>query len=128
MDTLLTIGTVLLGAICWILLETAWNSSIMDAIQARILKLSKEMLDKLKNKVFGDSQTDKFEIGEIVRWPGWHIGVKNVTRDYKYGVLMSIYTGVIDKREIKIAEILPFGQDKPIKISLILVKKSDLED
>ena len=100
----------------------------MDAIQARILKLSKEMLDKLKNKVFGDSQTDKFEIGEIVRWPGWHIGVKNVTRDYKYGVLMSIYTGVIDKREIKIAEILPFGQDKPIKISLILVKKSDLED
>ena len=100
----------------------------MDAIQVKILKLSKEMLDKLKNKVFGDSQTDKFEIGEIVMWPGWHIQDKNVTRNYKYGVLLSIYTGKLDKREIKIAKILPFGGDKPIKISLILVKKSDLED
>ena len=86
------------------------------------------MLEKLKNKVFGDSQTEKFEIGEIVRWPGWKHTAENVTRDYKYGVLMSIYTGILDKREIKIAEILPFGQDKPIKISLLLVKKSDLED
>ena len=109
-------------------METAWNSSIMDPIQARILKLSKEMLDKLKNKVLGDSQTDKFEIGEIVRWPGWHHGMENVTRTYKYGVLLSIYTGILDKRDIKIAEILPFGAKNPIKISLILVKKSDLED
>tara|TARA_B100001094_G_scaffold320723_1_gene367368 strand:- start:1465 stop:1767 length:303 start_codon:yes stop_codon:yes gene_type:complete len=100
----------------------------MDAIQAKILKLSKEMLDKLKNKVLGDSQTENFEIGEIVRWPGWKHTAENVTRNYKYGVLMSIYTGKLDKREIKIAEILPFGQDKPIKISLLLVKKSDLED
>ena len=86
------------------------------------------MLEKLKNKVFGDSQTLKFEVGEIVRWPGWHIEDKNVSRDYKYGVLLSIYTGKLDKREIKIAEILPFGHEKPIKISLLLVKKSDLED
>lgn len=100
----------------------------MDAIQARILRLSKEMLDKLKNKVFGDSQTEKFEIGEIVKWPGWHIEHEKVSRNYKYGVLLSIYTGKLDKREIKIAEILPFGQDKPIKISLLLVKKSDLKD
>ncbi len=100
----------------------------MDAIQVKILKLSKEMLDKLKNKVFGDSQTEKFDIGEIVRWPGWHIEHEKVSRDYKYGVLMSIYTGKLDKREIKIAEILPFGHSKPVKISLILVKKSDLED
>jgi hypothetical protein len=41
---------------------------------------------------------------------------------------MSIYTGKLDKREIKIAEILPFGASKPVKISLILVKKSDLKD
>ena len=109
-------------------METAWNSSIMDAIQARILKLSKEMLDKLKNKVFGDSKTQDFEVGEIVMWPGWHIGEEKVSRNYKYGVLLSIYTGRLDTRDIKIAEILPFGQDKPIKISLILVKKSDLED
>ena len=128
MDTLFTIETALLAAICWILMETAWNSSIMDAIQARILKLSKEMLDKLKNKVFGDSQTDKFDVGEIVRWPGWHHTAENVGRNYKYGVLLSIYTGVLDKREIKIAKILPFGYEKPINISLILVKKSDLED
>ena len=100
----------------------------MDSIQARILKLSKEMLDKLKNKVFGDSQTEKFEIGEIVRWPGWHHTPENVTRNYKYGVLLSIYTGILDKRDIKIAEILPFGMQNPVKISLILVKKSDLED
>ena len=100
----------------------------MDAIQARILKLSKEMLDKLKNKVFGDSQTEKFEIGEIVRWPGWDHQPENVTRNYKYGVLLSIYTGKLDKRDIKIAEILPFGAKKSVKISLILVKKSDLED
>ena len=86
------------------------------------------MLDKLKNKVFGDSQTEKFEIGEIVRWPGWKHTAENVTRDYKYGVLMSIYTGILDKREIKIAEILPFGAHRTIKISLILVKKSDLKD
>jgi len=86
------------------------------------------MLDKLKNKVFGDSQTEKFDIGEIVRWPGWHIEHEKVSRDYKYGVLMSIYTGKLDKREIKIAEILPFGYSEPVKISLILVKKSDLED
>jgi len=86
------------------------------------------MLEKLKNKVLGDSQTLKFDIGEIVRWPGWHIQPNNVARDYKYGVLMSIYTGKLDKREIKIAEILPFGGQKPVKISLLLVKKSDLED
>ena len=86
------------------------------------------MLEKLKNKVLGDSQTEKFELGEIVRWPGWDHSALEVTRNYKYGVLLSIYTGVLDKREIKIAEILPFGQDKPIKISLLLVKKSDLED
>ena len=109
-------------------METVWNSSIMDPIQARILKLSKEMLEKLKNKVLGDSQTLKFEVGEIVRWPGWQHTAENVVRDYKYGVLMSIYTGVLDKREIKIAKILPFGESKPVKISLILVKKSDLED
>ena len=100
----------------------------MDPIQARILKLSKEMLDKLKNKVLGDSQTLKFEIGEIVRWPGWEHKEENVSRNYKYGVLMSIYTGKLDKREIKIAKILPFGCTKPVKISLILVKKSDLKD
>ena len=86
------------------------------------------MLDKLKNKVLGDSQTEKFEVGEIVRWPGWHINHENVSRDYKYGVLLSIYTGKLDKREIKIAKILPFGHSTPINISLILVKKSDLED
>ena len=100
----------------------------MDSIQTKILKISQEMLDKLKNKVFGDSQVDKFEIGEIVKWPGWNQEALTVTRDYKYGVLLSIYTGILDKREIKIAEILPFGQDKPIKISLLLVKKSNLED
>ncbi len=86
------------------------------------------MLDKLKNKVLGDSQTEKFDIGEIVMWPGWKHTAENVTRNYKYGVLLSIYTGKLDKREIKIAEILPFGEDIPIKISLILVKKSDLKD
>jgi len=86
------------------------------------------MLDKLKNKVLGDSQTLKFEVGEIVRWPGWDHKAENVTRNYKYGVLLSIYTGILDKRDIKIAEILPFGTKKPIKISLLLVKKSDLKD
>ena len=86
------------------------------------------MLEKLKNKVLGDSQTLKFEVGEIVRWPGWQHTNENVTRNYKYGVLMSVYTGKLDKREIKIAEILPFGVKKPIKISLILVKKSKLKD
>ena len=100
----------------------------MDPIQARTLKLSKEMLEKLKNKVFGDSQVGKFEVGEIIRWPGWHHTKEDVTRIYKYGVIMSIYTGVLDKRKIQIAEILPFGGQKPVKISLLLVKKSDLED
>ena len=100
----------------------------MDPIQARILKLSKEMLEKLKNKVLGDSQTLKFDVGEIVRWPGWEHTAESVSRNYKYGVLMSVYTGKLDKREIKIAEILPFGASNTIKISLILVKKSDLED
>ena len=86
------------------------------------------MLEKLKNKVLGDSQVEKFEVGEIIRWPGWEHTAENVTRNYKYGVLLSIYTGVLDKREIKIAKILPFGSSKPINISLILVKKSDLKD
>ena len=86
------------------------------------------MLEKLKNKVLGDSQTQKFEVGEIIRWPGWHIDHEKVSRDYKYGVLMSIYTGKLDKRDIKIAKILPFGASKPIHISLLLVKKSDLDD
>ena len=86
------------------------------------------MLEKLKNKVFGDSQVDKFEIGEIVRWPGWRHEVEGVVRINKYGVLLSIYNGVLDKRTIKIAEILPFGGQKPVKISLLLIKKSDLED
>tara|TARA_R110000851_G_scaffold315887_2_gene478685 strand:+ start:3368 stop:3628 length:261 start_codon:yes stop_codon:yes gene_type:complete len=86
------------------------------------------MLDKLKNKVLGDSQTGKFNVGEIVRWPEWRHDGENVIRNYKYGMILSIYTGIIDKRQIKIAEVLPFGEDIPIKISLLLVKKSDLKD
>tara|TARA_Y100000593_G_scaffold91146_2_gene179196 strand:+ start:1367 stop:1669 length:303 start_codon:yes stop_codon:yes gene_type:complete len=100
----------------------------MDPIQARILKLSKKILEKLKNNIFGESQVDKFKIGEIVRWQGWDIKPEKVDRIYKYGVLMSISDRYIDNRSIKVAEILPFGEQKPIKISLILVKKSDLED
>ena len=78
------------------------------------------MLDKLKNKVLGDSQTEKFDIGEIIMWPGWRLDDEKVSRDYNYGVLLSIYTGRLDKRDIKIAKILTFGTSKPIKISLIL--------
>jgi len=100
----------------------------MDALQRIILKIDKKMLEKLKNKALGESQMDNFDVGEIVRWPGWHIKAENVTRNYKYGVLLSIYTGILDKREIKIAEILPFGEEKPIRIALILLKKSDLKD
>lgn len=90
--------------------------------------MSKKLINKLKNKVFGDSKVDKFSAGDIVRWPGWEINNDGTRRIYKYGVLLSIYTGILDKRQIKIAKILPFGQEKPIHISLILVKKSDLED
>ena len=100
----------------------------MDKKRKIKLKLSKELLKKRQNEVFGESAMGKFAIGEIVRWPGWLIESKGVSRDYKYGVLMSIYTGKLDKRDIKIAEILPFGEEKPVKISLLLVKKSDLED
>lgn len=100
----------------------------MDALQRIILKLDKKMLEKLKNKALGDSRMHIFEIGEIVRWPGWKIEEEIVTRNYKYGVLLSIYTGILDKREIKIAEILPFGSKKPVRIALILLKKSDLKD
>ena len=97
----------------------------MDRKRELKLKLSKELLEKRKNSVFGESFVSKFVLGEIVRWPHTE---QNVVRIYKYGVLMSIYTGKLDKREIKIAEILPFGCINPVKISLILVKKSDLED
>lgn len=100
----------------------------MDRKRELKLKLSKELLEKRKNSVFGESFVSKFVLGEIVRWPGWQHTEQNVVRIYKYGVLMSIYTGKLDKREIKIAEILPFGHPSPVKISLILVKKSDLED
>ena len=86
------------------------------------------MLEKLKNNVFGTSQVGKFEVGEIIRWPAWKHGVESVDRIYKYGVLLSVADGIIDRRTIKIAEILPFGEQKVIKISLLLVKKSDLED
>ena len=109
-------------------MEIVWNSSIMDKKRKLKLKLRKELLEKRKNEVFGASQVDKYVLGEIVRWPGWEHTDYNVVRNYKYGVLLSIYTGVIDKRDIKIAEILPFGEDKPVKISLLLVKKSDLKD
>jgi hypothetical protein len=109
-------------------MEIAWNSSIMDAIQERILKLSKKMLEKLKNNVFGDSQVGKFKVGEIVMWNAWDLKPECVYRIHKYGVLLSLSDGIVDRRIIKIAEILPFGESKPIKISLMLVKKSDLED
>jgi len=100
----------------------------MDKKRKIRLKLSKELIEKRRNSVFGESAMGKFAIGEIVRWPYWQPTSENVVRDYKYGVLMSIYTGRLDKRDIKIAEILPLGEDKPVKISLLLVKKSDLED
>ena len=86
------------------------------------------MLEKLKNNIFGDSQEGKFEIGEIVMWRAWDIKPECVDRIHKYGVLLGTSDGIVDRRAIKIAEILPFGEQKPIKISLILVKKSDLED
>ena len=100
----------------------------MDPIQARILKLGKKMLEKLKNNIFGDSQEGKFKVGEIIRWQAWEVTEENVLQIYKYGVLMKVFDRNIDNRSIKVAEILPFGEEKTIKISLILVKKSDLED
>jgi len=100
----------------------------MDKKRKINLKFNKRLLQKRKNKVFGESQVDKYAVGEIIMWPGWGHNDENMVRIYKYGVLLSIYTGIIDKREIKIAEILPFGEDKPVKISLMLVKKSDLKD
>jgi len=100
----------------------------MDAIQARILKLSKKMLEKLKNDLFGASQEHKFKVGEIVMYGAWELKPECVDRIHKYGVLLGISDGIVDRRTIKIAEILPFGEIKSIKISLILVKKSDLED
>ena len=86
------------------------------------------MLEKLKNNVFGDSQEGKYEVGEIVMWRAWEITAEHVDRIHKYGVLLGVSNGLVDRRTIKIAEILPFGELKPIKISLILVKKSNLED
>ena len=86
------------------------------------------MLEKLKNNLFGDSQEGKFEIGEIVMYGAWDLKPESVDRIYKYGVLLGISGAIVDRRTIKIAEILPFGEQKSIKISLILVKKSDLED
>ena len=100
----------------------------MDPIQARILKLSKKILEKLKNNIFGASQENKYEVGEIVMWRTWDIRADYVARIHKYGVLLGISNGEVDRRTIKIAEILPFGEVIAIKISLILVKKSDLED
>ena len=90
--------------------------------------MSKKILQKLKNNVFGDSNASRFEIGEIVMWGAWDLQPEVVERIHKYGVLIAIIDGYVDHRTIKIAEILPFGESKPIKISLILVKKSDLED
>ena len=86
------------------------------------------MLEKLKNNIFGASQEDKYEVGEIVMWRTWDIKPDYVDRIHKYGVLLGISNGVVDRRTIKIAEILPFGESMTIKISLMLVKKSDLED
>ena len=100
----------------------------MDKKRKIRLKLSKELLEKRKNSVFGESAVSKFDLGEIVRWPYWQPTNENVVRKYKYGVLISIYTGKLDKRDIKIAEILPLGENKAVKISLLLVKKSDLKD
>ena len=100
----------------------------MDAIQARILKLSKKMLEKLKNNIFGASQEGKFKAGEIVMYGSWDIKPEKVDRIHKYGVLLGISDAIVDRRTIKIAEILPFGEEKTIKISLMLVKKSDLKD
>ena len=100
----------------------------MGKIREKIRKLSKKILQKLKNNVFGDSQEGKFKVGEIVRWQAWHIKPEAVVRKSKYGVLLGISDGIVDRRTIKIAEILPFGESTPIKISLILVKKSDLGD
>ena len=100
----------------------------MDKIREIILKLSKKLLQKLKNNAFGDSQVDKYEVGEIVRYQAWDLKPESVDRIHKYGVLLGISDGISDRRIIKIAEILPFGESKPIKISLMLVKKLDLED
>ena len=86
------------------------------------------MLEKLKNNLFGDSQASKFEVGEIVMYGAWELKPECVDRIHKYGVLLGLSDGIVDRRTIKIAEILPFGESRPIKISLILVKKSDLED
>ena len=86
------------------------------------------MLEKLKNNIFGASKEDKFKVGEIIRWQAWEITEETVLRVCKYGVLMKVFDRYVDNRSIKVAEILPFGEDKTIKISLILVKKSDLED
>ena len=90
--------------------------------------MSKKILQKLKNNVFGDSNASKFEIGDIVMYGTWDLQPEAVFRIHKYGVLLAISEGIVDRRTIKIAEILPFGDEKSIKISLILVKKSDLED
>jgi len=90
--------------------------------------LAKKITQKCKNEVLGASQVDKFALGELVKWPRWRVESDCVQRDFHYGVILEIYTGILDKRPIKIAKILPLGKDIPVKISLLMVKKSDLKD
>ncbi len=90
--------------------------------------MNKKILKKLKNSIFGASKEGYFKVGEIVRWQRWKLNPESVERVYNYGVLFAIIEAQVDRRKVKIAEILPFGESETIKISLILVKKSDLKD
>ena len=86
------------------------------------------MLEKLKNKVFGDSQVGKFEVGEIIRWPGWHHTSRKCDKNLQiWGNYVHIHWCFGQKRDQNSRNIALWGS-KPVKISLLLVKKSDLED
>ena len=81
---------------------------------------------KISKKAFGENYSEKFDIGELVWWVTWEekedFSIDSVIHR---GALIDITVeqGCIGGKEVCMAKVLPYGEQKTIKINIMLIRK-----
>jgi hypothetical protein len=90
--------------------------------------MSKKTFKTPKNSAFGASKREKVVPGDIVEWKSWEISLENEVFEVQKGLLTAILEEKRGENDVLIAQIMPFGGEKQVKIPLISVKKSEKWD
>ena len=86
--------------------------------------MSEKTFKTPKNRAFGASKEQKMTPGDIVEWKSWEISLEDEVFEVRKGLLTAILEEKRGINDVLIAQIMPFGGEKQVKIPLISVKKS----